>query len=67
MHGKRMKRKKTNLEIFNDEAVSGVVFKNRVCFLNFVLKPEPIKLLFTAEREAKSLSLLILSAIISIA
>ena len=24
-----MKRKKTNLDIFNDEAVSGVVFKNR--------------------------------------
>ena len=29
MHRKSMKRKKTNLDIFNDEAVSGVVFKNR--------------------------------------
>ena len=29
MHRKSMKRNKTKLDIFNDEAVSGVVFKNR--------------------------------------
>jgi len=29
MHENIMKQKKTNLDIFNDEAVSGVIFKNR--------------------------------------